>query len=215
VDVLGLSSGVTSVSAGRASCAVTGLGNLQCWGHNNFGTVGDGTVINRSSPVTLAAFVPDLEADLAITKTANPAEARVGQSVAYTLTVTNNGPATANTITVTDTPPGTVTFVSAPGCTGTTTVTCTHASLASATNVAFTITVTAPNITGSISNTASVSAANPADPTSSNDSVTLVTSVLGFPAVPAIGAWALGALALTFAAFVLVARRRVTAAGAR
>jgi hypothetical protein len=122
--------------------------------------------------------------------------------------VTNNGPATATTLSVVDTLPAGVTFVSAPGCTGTTTVTCAHASLASGANVAFTITVTAPNVTGSISNTASVSAASPADPTSSNDSVTVVTSVLGFPPVPTIGVWGLSALALTFAAFVFVARRR-------
>jgi uncharacterized repeat protein (TIGR01451 family) len=146
-------------------------------------------------------------ADLAITKTASPVEARVGQSLAYTLTVTNNGPGTANSVTVTDTLPGTVTFVSAPGCTGTTTLTCTTASLANGANVQFTITVTAPNVTGSISNTASVTAPV-VDATSSDDTVTLVTAVLGFPPVPAIGAWALGGLALMFGGFVFFARRR-------
>jgi uncharacterized repeat protein (TIGR01451 family) len=105
-------------------------------------------------------------ADLAITKTASPVEARVGQSLAYTLTVTNNGPGTANSVTV-----------------------------------------TAPNVTGSISNTASVTAPV-VDATSSDDTVTLVTAVLGFPPVPAIGAWALGGLALMFGGFVFFARRR-------
>jgi uncharacterized repeat protein (TIGR01451 family) len=93
-----------------------------------------------------AAYVfgppPSPSADLAITKTSSPAEARIGQNLTYTLTVTNNGPNVANSITVTDTLPGAVTFVSAPGeCTGTTTVTCTAASLASSANVQFTITV--------------------------------------------------------------------------
>jgi uncharacterized repeat protein (TIGR01451 family) len=171
------------------------------------GTVLIGAEAENNDQGSAYVFVP-LRADLAITKTASPVEARVGQTLTYTITVTNNGPATATTISAVDTLPGSATFVSAPGCTGTTTVTCTHASLASEASVVFTITVTAPNVTGSISNTASVSAASPADSNSSNDSVTLVTSVLGFPPVPAIGTWALGTLALAFGTVVFIARRR-------
>jgi len=159
-------------------------------------------------------LVTTLPADLSLTQSADPIVGRTRQPLAYEITVTNNGPGLATSITVTDTLPGSTAFVSASGtCTHSGqalggTVTCTAASLSNSANVAFTITVTAPAVFGPISNTATVSAASPADPTFSNDTVTLVTSVLGFPPVPAIGTWALGGLALTFAAFVFFARRR-------
>jgi len=67
--------------------------------------------------------------------------------------------------------------------------------------------VTAPNVFGAISNTASVSATS-TDPSSSNDSTTLVTDVLQTPSVPVIGTWALGGLAVMFGAAVFFMRRR-------
>ncbi|GEM_PF-702097 len=51
-------------------------------------------------------------ADLAVTKT-GPATANAGQSVTYTLSVTNNGPTDAQNVMVTDTLPADETFVSA------------------------------------------------------------------------------------------------------
>lgn len=50
VDVVGLSSGVVSVSAGtRYTCAVTSAGAIQCWGSLQWGEVGDPTTTSTSA----------------------------------------------------------------------------------------------------------------------------------------------------------------------
>src|SRR2546428_238063 len=82
------------------------------------------------------------------------------------LTVTNNGPSTATQIQVTDQPGGaTVTAVSPSGggftCgfnTTTNTATCTGGTLSKAAVATITLTVTAPNEGGSVTNAATVSA---------------------------------------------------------
>ncbi len=59
VPVFGLSEGVKAVAAGaRHTCALMETGGVKCWGENASGGVGDGTNINRSTPVD----VPGLEA---------------------------------------------------------------------------------------------------------------------------------------------------------
>ena len=51
-DVLGLASGMKAVAGGRShSCVLTTLGGVKCWGENSNGEVGDGTIIQRLSPV--------------------------------------------------------------------------------------------------------------------------------------------------------------------
>ena len=35
------------------NCAVTETGNVACWGYNNYGQLGDGTIINRSVPTSI------------------------------------------------------------------------------------------------------------------------------------------------------------------
>jgi uncharacterized repeat protein (TIGR01451 family) len=119
-----------------------------------------GTVNNAATVTSIAADSDESNdtdaheaavnaADLSITKTASPIEARVDQNFTYTLTVTNNGPSTATSVSVVDTLSGTVTFVEASGtCSGTTTLTCLAASIANGANAVVTITVTAPSSTG-------------------------------------------------------------------
>jgi len=52
VDVTGLTSGVASVASGRwHSCAVLESGGIRCWGDNVYSQLGDGTTVDRSTPV--------------------------------------------------------------------------------------------------------------------------------------------------------------------
>ncbi len=138
----------------------------------------NGTTKHRFDlPDAVAGVVPTTGSDLSITATDTPDPAAIGDSITYTVTVTDNGPETATGISVTDTLPASVAFVSAVGCTGTTTLTCALADMASGASATITIVVTA-NSAGTVTNTASVSSTS-TDPVTTNNSATATTNVGG------------------------------------
>jgi uncharacterized repeat protein (TIGR01451 family) len=128
-------------------------------------------------------------ADLGVTKTTNTTTASPGDTVTYTITVTNNGPDTANGVIVNDTLPPSLLFQSitpaatftcttpAVGTSGT--VTCTGGPLANGATATFTLNTTiAPGATGSVSNGVSVSSSD-SDPNGSNSTAATPGVIVG------------------------------------
>lgn len=65
IDVIGLSSGVVTFTAGYDhTCAIVS-GKAQCWGHNNYGQLGTGDTSDRFSPAEVAGLPADGIAALA------------------------------------------------------------------------------------------------------------------------------------------------------
>ncbi len=122
-------------------------------------------------------------ADLSVSKGA-PASVGPGESVLYTLDVSNAGPSDAADVSVTDALPAGVTFASAMGagwlCSndGNTSVTCTRPALAVGPAPSISVEVSAPERAATLVNGASVSAVT-ADPDGSNNSDSATTEVAG------------------------------------
>jgi uncharacterized repeat protein (TIGR01451 family) len=146
----------------------------------------DPTAANNSSTTTLNVTPLSSTADLSITKT-GPASVQKGQTVTYTLTASNAGPAAATSVTISDALPAGLTFASltvAAGWACTTpavgtngTVNCTNASFSNAASAPFTLIANVTNSApASVSNTATISSATP-DINGANNSATVTTSV--------------------------------------
>jgi len=121
------------------------------------------------------------EADISVTKTDSPDPVTTGNTLTYTVTVTNNGPSDATDVTLTDTLQAGVTFVSTSSTQGTCseasgTVTCNIGGMAKASVVTVTIKVT-PNSGGTITNTATVSSST-TDSNNSNNTASEDTTVI-------------------------------------
>jgi len=60
-QVVGMASGVVEVSCGRNhTCALTDAGKVTCWGQNEHGQLGDGTLDVRHVPTPVSGLGPDV-----------------------------------------------------------------------------------------------------------------------------------------------------------
>ena len=132
-------------------------------------------------------------ADIALTMSASPdgsvgTPAIAGTNEAYTLTVTNNGPDMNTSYSVTASVPSGTQKVSAPGCTGTSTLTCSGGALANGASKDFVITLhigsdyAGADSVQSLSFSASVALTNPTqepDNSVENDTATQTFDVIG------------------------------------
>ncbi len=131
--------------------------------------------------VVTANFVNSAQADLAVVKTGAPNPIVAGNQLTYTFTTTNNGPSNDTNVTLADTLPAGETYVSSGG-QGTVTnnngaISVQLGSLAAgAADTTSIVVAIGAGVTGSLTNTVTVTGDLP-DPVSSNNSSTVTTQV--------------------------------------
>jgi hypothetical protein len=126
-----------------------------------------------ATTTTLAVYNPAIS-DIAVTASANPSPASLGNTYTFTLTVTNNGPQPATAVTTTTEFTGAGRLVFGTGasqgtCTVGTNLTCTLGTLASGASASITVTVE-PQATGTVTATSSATAVQ-SDPQPANNTV--------------------------------------------
>ena len=135
---------------------------------------------------TVGAEVVD-GADIGVTQSDSPDPVKIGATLTYVITVTNNGPANAAGVVVTDALPANVALVSATpsqgSCSGTTTVVCSLGNLNNGASAFVTILVT-PNAVGTLTNNVSAASSAP-DANTANNSQS-ITTFAGDPVVYAV-----------------------------
>jgi uncharacterized repeat protein (TIGR01451 family) len=148
----------------------------------------DPNCANNSATTNVVVASPT-QADLAITKTANPDPVDQGTNLQYTLQVTNNGPAAAQGVMVTDPIPSEFSFTSVSTTQGTcaytvstTTVNCSLGAVNVGGLVLITINATAVTFNSAATNTATVSATT-SDPNPTNNTASVSSTIAAPTAV--------------------------------
>ncbi|HEY6169400.1 MAG TPA: HYR domain-containing protein [Verrucomicrobiae bacterium] len=164
---------LASCSPTSGSTFLAGVTTVTCTATDSSG--------NSNSCTFTVTVIATPAADLSLTKTAAPNPVTVGSNFTYTIVVTNSGPNIATGVTVTDPLPASVAYVSSASSQGACVasngiVTCDLGGLTNGTSATVTIVVT-PAAAGSITNTATVTAAE-FDPNSTNSVATDVTVVV-------------------------------------
>jgi uncharacterized repeat protein (TIGR01451 family)/fimbrial isopeptide formation D2 family protein len=136
---------------------------------NTASVAGGGGNISTSNDSASDATTVVSSADLSLTKTVNNSTPTINTNVTFTLTLSNAGPTNASGVTVTDALPAGLSFVSATPSAGTSynsgTGVWTIGAVASGANATLQL-VTNVTASGTITNTAQVTAANEPDPDS-------------------------------------------------
>lgn len=152
---------------------------------------------NDSPPVTYAPA----SADVSINKTTAATSASEGDTLFYTITVTNGGPSPATNVVVTDTLPAGLSLVlvapSQGTCNAASPVTCNLGTLADGASATITLQTTVTATSGTITNSASVSATEDGA-SGNNTSTTAPLAVVPAPGsgepIPTLSEWMLLAL---------------------
>ncbi|NDK54445.1 T9SS type A sorting domain-containing protein [Pontibacter fetidus] len=160
-------------------------GGQHKWGANN-ATAGDLYTINTwtygftNEQELTQVYTFDCSADLAVTHTVSGGNYIIGKPFTYTITVQNNGPQLASGIILKDLlDAAKLTFISASASLGTynsTTGDWTIGDMGSGATRTLTITAS-PKVTGIISQTATITAAQQTDPVTTNNSATATINV--------------------------------------
>ena len=121
-------------------------------------------------------------ADLQVTNTRDPETAAIGETITFTVTITNNGPDSVGGVTLTDTLPEALSLdsdslsISQGSCSGTTTISCDIGTMANGDEVVLTYDVTV-DAAGDLEGTVSVTAqAEETDSSNNNETVTVTTT---------------------------------------